>query len=150
VEEFKIEGNRAMASFDYERAVSLYTQGIQLKPEGDLLMTLYTNRAQAYLSLKKYQNAESDATNALEVNPNHVKSLHRLSQAKYYLYKLKEAENLLLKILSLEKSAECDEYLKTVRKEMEKKRLEVIDKMVSGGKYYNGNSNAVSILEIDS
>jgi regulator of sirC expression with transglutaminase-like and TPR domain len=50
-----------------------------------------SNRSQAYLKMKKYAEAESDADAALGFDSEHVKSLQRRGTARYYLGKLRVA-----------------------------------------------------------
>lgn len=145
----KIEGNRAIAASDYERAIDYYTQAIRESPPNDLCIVLYSNRAQAHINLKHYIDAENDATNALHIDNNHIKSLHRRSVARYYQKKFKLAESDLKKLMTLEKSDEVEAELEKVKVEIEKKRNDMLDKMVSGGKYYYGKSVAVPIIELD-
>ena len=150
-EELKIEGNNAISSYEYSKAIEKYTQAIKIANDDELICTLYSNRSQAYINLKQYIDAENDTDMALKLNPKHIKSLHRRAIAKYSQLKLKEAENDLMECLSMDKSNE-DAKVKLVmlRREMDKKRVEILERMKSNGKYYNGTSHAIPIMEIDS
>lgn len=72
-------GNAAFGKGDYAAAVKAYTLCLGLKKRNHIALS---NRAMAYLRLKEYHNAESDATAALLIDPNHLKSLHRRATAR--------------------------------------------------------------------
>ncbi len=65
-------------------------------------MTVFSNRAQCYLNLKKYGLAETDASKALFLDSTHLKSLNRRAQACFYLGKLAESKEDLEGVLVLE------------------------------------------------
>ena len=48
-------------------------------------MKLLSNRAEALLKLERYLHAEEACTAALELDPKHVKSLHRRARARMAL-----------------------------------------------------------------
>jgi hypothetical protein len=77
-------GNDAFAAGKYEQAVTHYSQCMLLQPSDAISPS---NRAQALLKLKRFHEAESDATLALELDPKHVKSLFRRAQARKELRK---------------------------------------------------------------
>ena len=58
----KDAGNTAMADKNYELAISLYTDAIRVDSNN---LVAINNRAQAYLKVNKFVNAESDATDVL-------------------------------------------------------------------------------------
>ena len=76
-DQLKAEGNALFASLDYERAVEKYTRCIPEVPASDhtLRTVVYSNRAQCYIKLKKYENAYADADKALQYDPSHLKSI---------------------------------------------------------------------------
>ncbi|KAJ8020923.1 Tetratricopeptide repeat protein 12 [Holothuria leucospilota] len=62
----KEEGNKAFKEGDYETAVKFYSEGLtQIRD----MVVLYTNRAQAYLHLKRHTDAEADCETALMLDP---------------------------------------------------------------------------------
>jgi RNA polymerase II-associated protein 3 len=73
-----------------------------------------SNRAQSYLKLKRYQEAESDAHEALTLDPEHIKSLQRRGTARYYLGKLRGAGKDFEKAQQLQFSQQIAEYQKKV------------------------------------
>lgn len=82
-EHLKSQGNSYFQSLDYQNAIDCYTRCLaQLsfqKQESvetwEMQKVVLSNRSQAYLKLKKYAEAESDADAALGFDSDHVKSL---------------------------------------------------------------------------
>lgn len=112
----KSAGNAAFTSGKYEVALTHYTQCMLLQPS-DVIST--SNRSQTFLKLHRYHEAESDATLAIELDTNHVKSLFRRAQARKELRKYAGAcmdLETLLKVDAANKPAqqllkECRELL---------------------------------------
>ena len=67
-----------MKSKEFESAVSCYTKSIEMYP-GEAAS--YSNRAMAYLKMKKYGSCIDDADKALEIDPNYLKAFHRRGKA---------------------------------------------------------------------
>ena len=59
----KLQGNAFFMSLEYEKAIDCYTRCIPHLPESDhnLSCIVYSNRAQCYIKLHKYESAYSDA-----------------------------------------------------------------------------------------
>jgi tetratricopeptide (TPR) repeat protein len=76
-DQLKAEGNGLFASLDYDKAIEKYTRCIPEVPESDhtLRTVVFSNRAQCYLKLKKYESAYLDADRALQYDPSHLKSI---------------------------------------------------------------------------
>jgi tetratricopeptide (TPR) repeat protein len=81
---------------DYQNAIDSYTRclaaigsGKESVDQWEMQKLVLSNRAQVYLKLKKYSEAESDADAALGFDSEHVKSLQRRGTARYYLGKLR-------------------------------------------------------------
>jgi tetratricopeptide (TPR) repeat protein len=90
-------------SLDYTNAIEMYNQCLARRPKDkELKKTVYSNRAQAFLKLKNFEDAERDATMALKFDPTHIKSLNRRGQARFYLKKYKEAKKDFYAILKVE------------------------------------------------
>uniref|UniRef100_T1JCZ1 Protein unc-45 homolog B n=1 Tax=Strigamia maritima TaxID=126957 RepID=T1JCZ1_STRMM len=93
----KDEGNANFNRGDYHEAIGFYTKALvtaseqigKIKEENQL--TLYKNRAAAYLKLGLTKNALNDCTAALELNSQDAKALFRRCQALEQLEKFDEA-----------------------------------------------------------
>lgn len=84
----KDKGNDAFKAHDWDGAIDLYTQAIDINP---FEPTFYTNRAQAQIKVESYGLAVSDATKAIELNPNLVKAFYRRALANTAILKHSEA-----------------------------------------------------------
>lgn len=71
----KEEGNAAFKAKDYQKAIDLYAQALEVDPKNkDMNSKILNNRAQAYISLKDYDNAISDCNEALRLDPSFIKA----------------------------------------------------------------------------
>ena len=59
----KEKGNKAMAEGDYQKAIEHYTFALDYIKDNK---TIYTNRALAYIKLKKYSKAIKDCDKVLD------------------------------------------------------------------------------------
>lgn len=84
----KNEGNKALLANNYEEAISLYTQAIELDSSKEVY---YANRAQAYIKEEMYGAALTDASQAITLNPAYTKAYYRRAVAKVALLRYKEA-----------------------------------------------------------
>ncbi|CCE64857.1 hypothetical protein TPHA_0J00340 [Tetrapisispora phaffii CBS 4417] len=98
-EGLKLEGNKAMATKDYESAIKKYSEAIEVLPTNAVY---YANRAAAYSSLKKYDDAVNDAESAIKVNPTYSKGYSRLGFAKFAQGKVEDALDAYKKVLDIE------------------------------------------------
>lgn len=78
-EEKKSEGNSAYSAGEYDTAVSLYTEAINLAPRA-ASAPFYGNRSAAYLMLKQYNNALADSAQAVAVDPAFAKGYNRMAK----------------------------------------------------------------------
>ncbi|GCC33820.1 hypothetical protein chiPu_0012291 [Chiloscyllium punctatum] len=85
------DGNKYFKLGDYEKALSCYTQAIDLSQNLSEGMILYRNRAACYLKLEEYSKAEADASKVIESDGKDVKALFRRSQALQELGRLDQA-----------------------------------------------------------
>ncbi|CAR22265.1 Sgt2p [Lachancea thermotolerans CBS 6340] len=104
-EALKLEGNKAMATKDFEHAISKYSEAIRTLPSNAVY---FANRAAAYSSLKKYAEAVEDAEAAIKVNPSYSKGYSRLGFAQYALGRPEEALDAYKKVLDIEGSNATD------------------------------------------
>jgi stress-induced-phosphoprotein 1 len=64
VEELKQKGNEAMKAGEYDSAINLYGEAIELSPDSHVL---YSNRCAAYMKVEKYQEALDDAEKTIGI-----------------------------------------------------------------------------------
>lgn len=77
----KEEGNQFYKSGNYGDAISAYTSSLGLTSDRELSAVLYGNRCAAYLGLKKFSLAETDARQALYLKSTVEKYSYRLATA---------------------------------------------------------------------
>ncbi|KAK0146507.1 Tetratricopeptide repeat protein 12 [Merluccius polli] len=122
--ELKDKGNEAYARQDYKTAVEFYSDGLAELRD---MQPLYTNRAQAYIKLGKYNEAVSDCEWALKCNERCIKAYVHMGKAYIGLRNYKEARNCYEKIVEIEPGREkmAKEYLTQVEWEEERERQEL-------------------------
>ncbi|KAK9077012.1 hypothetical protein SSX86_005347 [Deinandra increscens subsp. villosa] len=81
-------GNEFFKQRKYKEAVECYSRSLALSPTA----VAYANRAMAYLKLKRFQEAEEDCTEALNLDDRYIKAYSRRSTARKELGKLKDAK----------------------------------------------------------
>ncbi|KAI9273519.1 beta-lactamase-like protein [Helicostylum pulchrum] len=95
---FKIT-NRANELFVrhlYNDAISEYTKVLQLSKEDDEFIALiYCNRSASYLRLNQYEQAQKDASRAMELAPVWSKGYFRYAQVLMKLWKFDQAIELI-------------------------------------------------------
>lgn len=117
-EDLKASGNKEVAAGNYDQAVELYTQAINLNPNNPIY---YCNRAAAYSSLSLHDKAIKDAKKALEIDPKYAKAYSRLG---FSLYSTGEAQAALeaysngLKIEGNNPSAAMQKGYETAKKKV--------------------------------
>ena len=141
-DQLKAEGNAFFSSLDYDRAIEKYTRCIPEVPASDhnLRTIVYSNRAQCYLKLKKYENAYLDADKALQYDPSHLKSIQRRGTASYYTGRFRQARKDFMHSLSIEYSQVFADYLNKVIAQIEKSRVTANQKLVRQC-YFNSGIN---------
>ncbi|XP_047246906.1 tetratricopeptide repeat protein 12 isoform X3 [Girardinichthys multiradiatus] len=95
----KDKGNEAYAQEDYETAVKYYSDGLAVLRD---MQPLYTNRAQAFIKLKRYKEAISDCEWALKCNERCIKAYVHMGKAYLGLKKYNEAKSCFEKIQEIE------------------------------------------------
>ncbi|KAI8909650.1 hypothetical protein EDD86DRAFT_205953 [Gorgonomyces haynaldii] len=83
----KQEGNKKLASKDYDGAIKAYTDAIQLHEDA----VFYANRAAAHSQKGQHAPAVQDAKRAIELDPGYSKAHSRLGHALFGLGNYKEA-----------------------------------------------------------
>ncbi|KAJ0914768.1 putative RNA-polymerase II-associated protein [Helianthus annuus] len=81
-------GNDFFKQRKYKEAVECYSRSLALSPTA----VAYANRAMAYLKLKRFQEAEDDCTEALNLDDRYIKAYSRRSTARKELGKLKDSK----------------------------------------------------------
>jgi tetratricopeptide (TPR) repeat protein len=79
IDELHEDGNAAMASGSYERAVGFFTRVLCSRPTS---VPALANRSLAYLKMKDYISCIADATLALRYDPFHIKSWMRRASSR--------------------------------------------------------------------
>lgn len=95
----KNEGNAKMGQRQYDEAIKLYTEAIELNGKNAIY---YSNRAAAYSQSNQHEKAIEDALKAVEINPQYSKGYSRLAHAQYCLGKFEEAVKSYEKVLELD------------------------------------------------
>ncbi|GMM36865.1 protein serine/threonine phosphatase [Saccharomycopsis crataegensis] len=86
--ELKNQGNSALKNNNFDKAIGLYTQAIELDPTQAVF---YSNRAQAYIKTEAFGLAVEDGTKSIEADPNYTKGYYRRAVANAAILKYKEA-----------------------------------------------------------
>ncbi|KAI0537108.1 small glutamine-rich tetratricopeptide repeat-containing protein 2-like protein [Xylaria digitata] len=81
-EDLKAQGNKAMTSKDYARAIDLYSQALSLHPGNAIFLS---NRAAAYSAARDHESARADAEAAVAADPKYTKAWSRLGLARFAL-----------------------------------------------------------------
>ncbi|XVF05946.1 hypothetical protein REPUB_Repub06bG0005400 [Reevesia pubescens] len=80
-------GNEYFKQKMFKEAIDCYSRSIALSRTA----VAYANRAMAYLKMKKFQEAEDDCTEALNLDDRYIKAYSRRATARKELGKLKES-----------------------------------------------------------
>lgn len=110
----KAAGNKAYSESRSVEAIDHYTRALALNshsPTFDAI--LYSNRAQAHLQDRRYEEALSDLNKAIDLDPRYVKAYIKRAAAYSGLEKYQEAVD------DLEKAKELDPESKDIRKKLQ-------------------------------
>ncbi|XP_072342591.1 tetratricopeptide repeat protein 12 isoform X2 [Scyliorhinus torazame] len=139
----KEKGNAAFDKGDYVTAVQYYTDGLEKLRD---FQALYTNRAQAYIKLGKYEEAITDCEWALKCNQNCIKAYVHMGKANLSLKKYGEARQCYQKILEIDPNREklVKEYtnLLELAQKQEQQEKEVVEE------FERGNENITTANEV--
>ncbi|KAL8562181.1 hypothetical protein ACOMHN_005166 [Nucella lapillus] len=97
--ELKTEGNRFFEKKDFERAITSYSEAIQLSDTDHLL---YSNRSHAYASLDRFSEALKDAEKVVRLRPDWPKGFFRKGTALFELAQYEDAIIAFLQCLALD------------------------------------------------
>ncbi len=99
--ELKDEGNALFKSGEFSDALDLYQQALDQDPDDAMKVILHSNRSICCLKLNQNEDAAEEASHALKINKEHVKSLLRRAQAYELTNKPHLAEADYKKIVEL-------------------------------------------------
>lgn len=149
VDRLKDAGNLEFASKNYLKATEKYLACLDLSVPSDVQVILHSNLSECWLRLKENHKALDSASNALQQDPKHIKSLLRRAKAKKSLAQYKSARS------DLELALEIDPNNNILKQELLKlnKKVEVLiselkEKMVNRGKIPATGLISVEVEEI--
>lgn len=104
--ELKQKGNLLFTDEEFEKAVSIYTEALEVCPKSESkhVAVLFSNRAACYVRMKDYPQAIKDCTSALEIDRCYIKARLRRAQTYECEEKLEDALEDYKKILELDRS----------------------------------------------
>lgn len=77
-DKLKAEGNAAFSAKDFDKAIELFTQAIEVDPSNHVL---FSNRSACYASIKDFDGALKDAVKCIEIKPDWAKGHTRKGAA---------------------------------------------------------------------
>jgi len=95
-------GNTAVAEKEFEKAIELYSEALDLSPDGPNSHVYYSNRAAAHCHQSNYQAAIDDCEASLAIEPSYVKALARLGLANYFEGNYEESANAYERAVKIE------------------------------------------------
>jgi len=113
----KLEGNSALASGRVGDAIQAYSAAIALNPFDAVF---WTNRAAAQANLSNWEQARTDAEQAVKLDANYPKAHYRLGQALLNLNRAEEAVSSFERAIELT-AAEADK--EPIRQQLQQARL---------------------------
>jgi small glutamine-rich tetratricopeptide repeat-containing protein alpha len=101
-EAFKLQGNEKLGASDYQGAIALYDQAVEVSPNGPNTHIYLSNRAAAYTHLKDYEQAAADCSAAIALKPDFAKAHSRLAHAQLSMGMTEEAQQSAERALELD------------------------------------------------
>lgn len=146
-EEVKLAGNAAINAKDYAKAVELYSEALQLSPEGPNSHVYYSNRAAAYCSLQKYQESVDDCTQAIVLSPDFVRAHSRLGLSYFFLRQYEESVEAYERALEIEPdNKQTQDSLKSAKNKLRKSRAAADGSAVSSSSSSGAGDGAMPDL----
>nr|CAB3262629.1 uncharacterized protein LOC100181050 [Phallusia mammillata] len=97
----KEDGNTAFKNGEFEKSVEFYTKAMQVARD---LTALYTNRAAAYIQLKKYQAAIDDCEFSLRIDEKWIKAFVFKARALQHMCKFDDAVETFQAIIEIDEN----------------------------------------------
>ncbi|XP_060799468.1 tetratricopeptide repeat protein 12 [Neoarius graeffei] len=139
----KEKGNKAFALGDYELAVKVYTEGLEQLRN---MPALYTNRAQAFIKLKKYKEAIIDCEWALKCNDSCIKAYVHMGRAHLGLKNFTESRLCYEKILEI--APERETLVKAYLTQVDLEEKKVLQEEAALRELTDGKEEALAIPEL--
>ena len=125
IEKLKSEGNKKFSEGDYEQAIEIFKQALNLIPpqiddEADkekikkIISVLYSNRSNCLILLKKFEEARREAEVCIENNPDWFKGYLRLGTVLFKLNLINESRENFEFALERAKTPEEKEEIKNL------------------------------------
>uniref|UniRef100_A0A6U1NHW5 Hsp70-Hsp90 organising protein n=1 Tax=Fibrocapsa japonica TaxID=94617 RepID=A0A6U1NHW5_9STRA len=109
----KKAGNEAFAAKNYERAIKLYSEAIELDSSNHLF---FSNRSACYAAKRDWTSAAEDAKKIIELSPSFVKGYYRLGLAQMEMGEFGPAAATVRKGLELDNgSSDLQKLLRLIK-----------------------------------
>lgn len=142
-EALKNEGNVHMQVKDYSKAVESYTQALRLLPTGPQSHVYFSNRAAAYLSLKKFKEAIEDSERSLALKPDYGKAHARLGLAHFLTEDYESAIDAYKRSLKYEPDNKNNmNYLDRARRRLKQQQKQNNTSSISGSGTPSGKKSS--------
>lgn len=117
-DELKAQGNAAFQAKDFDKAIDLFSQAINVDPSNHVL---YSNRSGSYASLRQFDKALTDADECIKLNPSWPKGYGRKGAALHGLGDLLGAHDAYEEALKLDpNNAQAKSGLDAVKASIER------------------------------
>uniref|UniRef100_A0A671R1G2 Tetratricopeptide repeat domain 12 n=1 Tax=Sinocyclocheilus anshuiensis TaxID=1608454 RepID=A0A671R1G2_9TELE len=137
------QGNEAFTQGDYETAVRLYTEGLEQLRD---MQALYTNRAQAFIKLKRYKEAISDCEWALRCNEKCIKAYVHMGKSHLALKDFKQSRICYRKILEMEPQRET--MVKAYLRQVDLEEKASLQEKTAWEELQEGTEQAMAVPEL--
>ncbi|KAG1951568.1 tetratricopeptide repeat protein [Pimephales promelas] len=139
----KEQGNEAFTQGDYETAVKFYTEGLEQLRD---MQALYTNRAQAFIKLKRYKEAISDCEWALRCNNKCIKAYIHMGKSHLALKDFPQSRICYQKILEIEPQRET--MVKAYLRQVDLEEKVALQEKAAWEELQAGTGQAMAVAEL--
>ncbi|XDV32372.1 hypothetical protein PO909_003219 [Leuciscus waleckii] len=137
------QGNEAFTQGDYETAVKFYTEGLEQLRD---MQALYTNRAQAFIKLKRYKEAISDCEWALRCNKKCIKAYIHMGKSHLALKDFLQSRICYRKILEIEPQRET--MVKAYLRQVDLEEKVALEEKAAWEELQAGTRQATAVSEL--